>query len=123
MTEAQEQKAIVAWFRETYPDYKYALRVSMNGVPRHGRHGRVIWAYMRGQGVHKGEADIAILLPRGGFGALLIEHKAEGSTHKLTPEQAEYISFHNVIGNCAIVTRGVEFAKSAITQYMEYDKN
>lgn len=65
-----------------------------------------------------GESDIAILLKRGEFGSLLIEHKAEKGQHKTTPAQLEYIQHHNAVGNCAVVTRGVEMAKAAIRQYM-----
>jgi hypothetical protein len=72
-------------------------------------------------GAVKGESDICIMLPRGGFGSLVIEHKAEGSRHVTSPSQIAYIQTHNAVGNCAIVTRGVEAAKAAIRQYMNND--
>lgn len=119
MTEAEEQKEIVRWFRETYPKHRQSLRVSMGGVNfGYGNQAARKQRAMRSQGVINGEADIAILLPRNGFGALLIEHKSGKGSHKTTPAQLEYIEYHNTIGNCACITKGVDMAKKAIEQYM-----
>ena len=119
MTESDEQKAIVAWFRTEYPDYALCLRVSQSGGYRGaGRKGAIRTAQVAAMGGITGESDIAILLKRGEFGSLLIEHKAENGQHKTTPAQLEYIRHHNAVGNCAVVTRGVEMAKAAIRQYM-----
>lgn len=119
MSEAAEQKEIVSWFRTEYPDYALCLRVSQSGGYRGtGRKGAIRTAKIAAMGGITGEADIAILLRRGEFGSLLIEHKAEGGKHKTTPEQLEYIRHHNAVGNCAVVTRGVDMAKAAIAQYM-----
>ena len=76
---------------------------------------------MRAQGLVEGESDMAILLPRGGFGCFIDEHKAADAKHVVTPEQASYLAYHNFHGNCAVSTRGVEAAKSAITAYMTED--
>lgn len=120
MTESDEQKAIVSWFRNTYPDHVRSLRVSMGGVNfGYGAKAARKQAMMRSQGVVDGEADIAILLPRNGYGALLIEHKAGGSDHKASPEQREYLEYHMKVGNCAVVTRGIDMAITAIRVYMD----
>lgn len=120
MTEAQEQAEIVRWFRETYPEYALCLRVSQSGRRSGGsKRAAMAWSAMLAQGAIQGESDIAILLPRSGFGSLLIEHKANGAAHKATDAQLEYIKFHNAVGNCAVVTRGVDMATAAIKQYME----
>lgn len=75
-------------------------------------------AKSRAKGRIDGESDIAILLPRGGFGSLLLEHKAFEGYRKVTDEQEEYINYHNSNGNCAAATKGIETAKAAIVQYM-----
>ena len=119
MSESAEQKAIVAWFRATYPEYALCLRVSQSGGYRGaGRTGAIRTAQVNAMGGITGEADIAILLKRGGFGCLIIEHKAEGSQHTATKAQLEYIQRHNSCGNLAIVTRGVGACTAAIKQYM-----
>lgn len=78
--------------------------------------------YAKRQGAIAGEADIAILLPRGGYGSLILEHKKEGGRHTLTTEQRQYLDFHNDIGNLAISTRGVDAAIAAISAYMSLQK-
>lgn len=119
MTEAQEQREIVRWFRAKWPEHSQSLRVSQTGGYRgKGRAGAIRQAQIKGQGGVVGEADIAILLPRGGFGALLIEHKGEGQAHGLTEAQAAYLEYHRSIGNAAAVTRGIDAAKAAIESYM-----
>jgi hypothetical protein len=119
MSESAEQKQIVAWFRQAYPEYAMSLRVSQSGGYRgKGRTGAIRSAQVTAMGGITGESDIAILLKRGGFGALLIEHKAEDSQHTASKAQLDYIRYHNAIGNCAVVTRGVGMAMGAIKQYM-----
>jgi len=121
LSESDEQKEIVAWFRSQWPQYALSLRVSQSGGYRgKGKQGAIRTAQVTAMGGVTGESDIAILLPRGRFGCLLIEHKAEGGLHKATPKQSEYLDYHNdkSIGNCACLTRGVDQAKAAITVYM-----
>lgn len=119
MTESDEQKEIVRYFRERYPQYARSLRVSQSGSYRGaGRKGAIRTAQVAAMGGVTGEADIAINLPRQGFGSLIIEHKAEGSAHKATAEQVAYIEYHNREGNCAVLTRGLDMAITAIDTYM-----
>ena len=120
MSEAAEQREIVQWFRETYPEYAMCLRVSL-AVSYFGsgqRAARMV-NHIRSQGIHPGEADILIAVQRGGYGSLVIEHKQGGSSYKASPEQLQYIAMHNGINNCAVVTRGVDAAKAAIITYMD----
>jgi len=119
VTEAEEQAIIVTYFRARFPKFARSLRVSQSGgFKGKGRQGAIRMGQIKAQGGVKGEADIAILLPRHGFGCLLIEHKAAGSSHKATIEQLEYVTYHNENGNLAVVTRGVEAAVAAINTYL-----
>lgn len=120
MSEADEQKEIVRWFRAKWPEHARALRVSQFGNHR-GRSRKdaaIRTAKAVGQGAVVGESDIGICLPRKGYGSLFIEHKAEDGAHKTTAEQQEYIKYHNTEGNCACVTKGIDAAKAAIETYM-----
>jgi hypothetical protein len=127
LSESQEQKEIVAWFRNAFPQYAKCLRVSQSGGYRgSGRKGAIRTANIKAQGGVTGEADIAILLPREGqdgkiYGSLLIEHKSASGTHKVTPAQQEYMDFHNdpEINNIATSTRGVDAAIAAILAYIQ----
>jgi hypothetical protein len=119
-SEADEQREFVAWYRATYPQYAHCLRVSQTGGFRgKGRQGAIRAAHQKAMGVITGEADIAILLPRGGYGCLVVEHKRAGGAHKVTPAQQYYLNQHTATGNCAASTRGLEALKAAVSAYIE----
>lgn len=119
VTEAEEQKAIVLWFRTKYPKYAMSLRASQSGgFKGKGRRGAIRMSEIKAMGGVTGESDLQIALPRGVYGSLFIEHKAEGAAHKATESQLAYIDYHNKHGNCAVVTRGIDMAIKAIDQYM-----
>ena len=120
MTEFEEQREVVAWFRETYPKHAKSLRLSLNGLNLGGgKKAAMIINQIKSQGAVLGEADLVILLPRMGYGSLVIEHKAENDKKGPSDEQLDYIGYHNLIGNRAIVTKGVDQFKDAIREYME----
>lgn len=119
MSETREQIDVTNWFKGKWPEHVASLRPSMNGLSRRGRAGAILWNSMKALGASTGDADFAILLPKGGYGCFLAEHKAADSSHKLTPAQIEYIEYHNRIGNCAVSTRGTDALKAAIESYME----
>lgn len=119
MSEAEEQKAIVAYFRKAYPQYARSLRVSQSGGYRGaGRKGAIRTAQVTAMGGVTGESDISILIPRGGFGCLLLEHKSDEAMRGATEGQLDYIRYHNEIGNKALVTKGVGMAIATIDEYM-----
>ncbi|MFT5766761.1 MAG: hypothetical protein ACI9DH_000580 [Halioglobus sp.] len=119
MSEATEQKEIVAWFITEYPEYARCLRISLAGLNfGSGQRAARMVNHVRSQGIQAGESDIAILIKRGDFGSLLIEHKKDDAMRGATGQQLEYIQYHNSIGNCAVVTKGLGMAKAAIKTYM-----
>lgn len=119
MAETQEQIKVMDWFKLQWPEHAWSLRPSMNGLSRRGRAGAILWRTMQALGASKGDPDIAILLPKGGFGCFVAEHKAADKPRDLTKEQAEQLDYHRAIGNCAVSTRGEEALKAAIITYME----
>lgn len=76
-------------------------------------------SWVNSQGITRGESDILIALPRNGYAALVIEHKAAGGTHKVTDKQQEYLDAHTATGNCATSTRGLEALKAAVSAYIQ----
>lgn len=124
MYEEAEQKTVVEWFRIQYPKYEKCMRASQSGgFKGHGKAGAIRMKKIIAMGGVKGESDIALLISRGGFGCLLIELKADNARRGATREQLEYVNFHNEIGNCAVVTKGVDMAIAAIKQYMDLVKD
>ena len=122
MSEAQEQRDFVKWFRDTYPEHAHCLRVSLGGLNfGSGAKAARMAAWVKSQGITAGESDIVIALKRGEFGSLVIEHKAADSTHKLSDEQITYLDLHNKSGNCAVMTRGIEPLKGAVIAYINQE--
>ena len=120
LSEFEEQKQVVAWFKEKWPQHAKSLRLSLNGLNLGGgKKAAMMINQIKSQGAVIGEADLAILLPKGGHGCLIIEHKALHATVGATVNQLDYIGYHNLIGNRALVTKGVVDMKAAITEYME----
>jgi hypothetical protein len=120
MTETEEVKAIYKWFLAEYPEYEHCWRVSTSGMNLGGgKRAAIMIKFLRSIGVSIGESDISILLPSANYGSLVIEHKAEGSAHKATDEQIEYIDAHNETGNLGIITRGIGAAQAAIRAYID----
>jgi hypothetical protein len=80
--------------------------------------GAIMWSKMRSQGLTEGEPDLAILLSRGGYGALVIEHKGDGMSRQLTEKQKQHLDFHNANGNKAVQTRGLDELKAVVEEYL-----
>lgn len=122
MSESSDQKEIIRWFRETYPHYAKCLRVSMGGVNfGYGSKAARKFAMMKSQGLVLGESDITVLLPRAGYGCLLIEYKSDEDKAGPSANQLDYISHHKAIGNMAMVCKGIGMAKDSIAKYMAGD--
>lgn len=83
------------------------------------RRGAIVKNQMKAQGLVYGEPDIVILLPRGGYHGLAIEHKGEGMSRKLTQEQSEHLEYHASEGYKAASTRGLAQLKSVVQEYMD----
>jgi len=119
MTESEEQTTSGAYFRLAYPNYAKSLRVSQSGSFRgNGKRGAIRTTLVKVMGGVTGESDIAVLIPRGNFGCLLMEHKSDENVTGPTKDQLDYIKYHNSIGNLAFVTKGVAMAIKTIDDYM-----
>lgn len=117
--ETAEQKEFVKWFRSEWPEHAQALRVSLRGLNfGSGKRAAIMVKHIKAQGSVDGESDIAIMLPKGGYGGLLVEHKGEGMGRTLTEDQADYLGYHNLVGNRAVSTRGLEELKQVVQEYM-----
>lgn len=116
-TEAEEQKEVVAWFRETWPEYEKCIRLSLNGVNLGGgtKAARMINS-MKAQGMTVDESDLVFLVPKSQYHGLCIEMKA--MKKKPTAGQLEYLVLMNELGYMAAWCEGAEEAKDLITIYM-----
>ncbi len=71
--EANLQAGCVKWFRLQWPKYSMVLVA----VPNGGSRNFLEAVNLKKQGVVAGTSDLILLTPRGGFGCLCIEMKAE----------------------------------------------
>lgn len=120
MTETDEQKILVYWFRTTWPEHRKCIRASMAGINYgSGKRGSVMKNFTRSMGVEEGESDLMFLCPKGKWHGLVIEHKSAAGDHKLTDEQKEYLEYYHNLGFYVTCTKGVEEARKIINEYMQ----
>jgi len=118
MSEYQEQREVIRWFREKYPAYIKCTRLSLSGVnlPA-GKKAAIMINQFKSQGMVKGEADVLFCVPNANYSGLFVEMKAEGG--RATQDQEDYIVVMRVLGYAACVIEGAEAAKKMIAAYME----
>lgn len=126
MSEAKEQKQIVKWFRDTYPDLAPAFSLSMNGVDLGGgKKAAIMMNHLKAQGLHPGECDFKILVPRGAFHGLCIELKKTGwkvsgkAAVEKHQKQINYLNFMTEQGYLAALCIGKEAAIDTIKAYLD----
>ena len=113
MTEHNIQRLVIAWFRDRYPH----LASVFFAIPNGGKRNVVTAKQMKDEGVLPGIPDLMLAVPRGGKSGLFLELKtATGSPSKA---QKEAISALTSYGYEAVVAKGYEAAKAAITDYLE----
>jgi len=121
MSEYTEQKEVIRWFKDIYPQYSMSIRLSMNGVPKgKGQAAAIRNKIARTQGMVDDESDLFFAVPQnhiGGFCGLFIEMKDFGK--KPTEGQLEYLEYQLSMGYAAEWCEGSEAAKRVIREYME----
>lgn len=114
-TEAQEQSALFEWagrMQGRYPALGLLFHIP-NGGSRHPAEAR----HLREQGVKAGVPDICLPVPNGRYAAMYIEMKRTKGG-RVSEEQKAWITALNRAGNLAVVCRGWEDARQAITDYL-----
>lgn len=95
--EANLQSSCVSWFDLRYPK----LSPLLFAVPNGGSRNKLEAVNLKRQGVKAGVADLILLFPRGGHGALLIEMKygkgRQRDTQKSWQRTAEAAGYRYVI--------------------------
>lgn len=120
MSEYSEQKIVIQWWRDTYPQYEKAIRLSLNGLNLgSGVRAAKIINQMKAQGYVKGESDLFIAVPQnhiGGFCGLFIEMK--DFDKKPTDDQLAYLEYQLSMGYATCWCEGAEAAIKVISEYM-----
>lgn len=124
--ESYIQQGAVKWFRLQYPLYWRMLIKVPNEAKRDMKLVRTKdggYRYVcpgaqraKAEGMVKGAADMLLLVPRGGFGALAIEFKtAKG---RVDDNQKAWLQDFEAAGNKACVCRSVDDFIDMVTLYM-----
>lgn len=120
------QQEFVARFRFRYPQYAKVLFHPVNEGQRttkvvNNRYGSKVvctgGARLKAEGMVKGVADLILLVPRNGYGALCLETKT--ATGKQEPEQKEWQKAAEAAGNKYVVYRSAEEGMQIIEDYLD----
>lgn len=111
-SEHDHQVAVIKWFDLQYRKHAGRLFAIPNGGQRHV----IVAAKLKAEGVRRGVPDLFLPVPLKDWFGLFVEMKKEKG--RLTPEQQDWIDYLNDAGYCAVVCRGFDEAREAITKYM-----
>ena len=110
--EHEHQVAVIKWFDLQYSAHAGRLFAIPNGGQRHV----VVASKLKAEGVRRGVPDLFLPVPLKDWCGLFVEMK--NGKGRPTPEQLDWIDYLNAMGYCAIVCRGFDEAREAITRYM-----
>lgn len=110
--ESQLQQGCVRWFRLQYPHLSELLIAVPNGGFRNKKEA----ARMKGEGIVPGVADLLLLVPSSGFGALGIEMKAGAG--RQTDLQKKWQERFEKAGNKYIICRDAEDFVNIVRKYL-----
>lgn len=110
-SEDQHQAAVVKWFWNKHKEFRGLLYHNFNN-PRN----RIQGAQLVALGLMKGNPDLTLALPRGGFAALYLEMKKPGQ--KPRPEQVKQMDRLKSAGNKVEWADNAEAAVEIIEKYL-----
>ena len=113
--ESNIQKAFVTWFRLQYPEYA----LNLTSVPNGGARRRKEAAIMKAEGVTAGAADLLLLVPSGGYGALGIEFKTMEKSSRQSPAQRRWQEAFEKVGNKYAIARTFDEAVEVVRNYLQ----
>ena len=111
-SEDDHQEAIIKWF-----DYSFKNHCGrLFAIPNGGKRSITTAKRLKRTGVRRGVPDLFLPVPLKDWCGLFVEMKKEKG--RPTPEQLDWIDYLNTMGYCAVVCRGFDEAREAITRYM-----
>ena len=113
--ESNIQRSFVRWFRLQYPEYA----LNLTSVPNGGLRSKTEAAIMKAEGMTAGAADLLLLVPRDGFGALGLEFKTQVKGSRQTPAQKQWQKSFEQVGNKYVLVRTLNEAITAVQNYLD----
>ncbi len=112
--ESNIQKSFVTWFRLQFPEYALTL----TSVPNGGLRGKREAGILKAEGMTAGAADLLLLVPRGGYGALGIEFKTTEKSIRQSPAQKRWQEAFEKAGNKYAIARTFDEAVEVVKNYL-----
>jgi hypothetical protein len=113
LTEYEEQKALVKWFRSEYPEHRRRLIAILNDAHR----GSLVRASVdKARGLVPGTSDLFLRVPVGSWHGLWIEMKT--AIGRASDEETQFLSDALRDGYAGAVCRGSKAAQEIIAQYL-----
>jgi hypothetical protein len=129
ISEHSEQVNFFETIRNDYrfnPEFNEGVLFAVpNGVWIGGQNKFALFAKYKAEGFKPGVSDVLYLQPRGEFGYLAIEMKAEdrrGESDAVTPEQTDFLEAVERAGGWGVVCYGCDEAVSVFKTYMELER-
>lgn len=124
MTEHEHQCALIRW--ADLNAAKRPLLALLHAIPNAGKRSPRTGAAMKREGLRAGCHDLALPVPRGGYGGLYIELKrpkeAGKAAGRTTQAQTDWLFALAAAGNMVVVCLGWESARAEIENYLQLDK-
>lgn len=110
--ESHIQRNCLTWFRLQYPKLRLVLFAVPNGGARNKREAGILKA----EGVTAGVADMILLTPSGGYGALCIEFKTDEGRQRQSQEEWQQAA--ETAGNKYVIVRSFDNFKEEVEKYL-----
>lgn len=112
--EQQQQTALFNW--AAIMEHQIPELALLYHIPNEGKRSKVSGAVLKSMGLKKGIPDVCLPVPRGGYGALYVEMKAEHGV--VSREQKAMMAALEEGGNRCVVCRSWTDAKEEIEKYL-----
>lgn len=115
--EEEIQAAFFEWWELWAPPRRIPTQLCF-AIPNGGHRHPAVAAKLKAQGVRAGVSDVFLMVPAGGFHALILEFKRQGEKVKPGGSQEAFISEVRLRAYNALVVQSTEEAIRAVQQYL-----
>lgn len=116
MSESTEQKAVIAWFRTQYKQYRLIAIPNAQKLMSRARNMYAMQKTLAREGLTPGVSDLFLAKPIGKYAGLWVEMKSKGK--KMTSQQEKWMSDMLLAGYQAIICYSFDDARAEIEDYL-----
>lgn len=116
MSESTEQKAVIAWFRTQYKQYRLIAIPNGQWVAGTGNRRFALINKYKAEGMTPGVSDLFLCVGNKRYHGMWIEMKSKGG--KMTSQQEKWMSDILLAGYQAVISYSFEDARDEIEDYL-----